>query len=345
MVKTNENNAYRRGQELLDQGMYKEAIAQFDEAIKEQPESWKALNSKGFALQKLSRYTEAVECFDKALELNPQSVEVINNKGVTLSMRGLYKDAIAQFDQAVAIDPTSLEALNGKAIALQHMYMYKEALDVLEQAMKIDNRHTLLKQPCTIDTGNYMMVTGTRMASGKVLATLTFFSVKENATTPLELKIRESIDDIQVIGEFNSENLYQRMEDGKNVSLLSTTGRGYYVVAILKARQEPTNHALRDIATMKNELEQWGRGMVLLLPNEQEWKNFNPEEFGTLPSTITYGIDIDGKIQKEITANLKLKESELPIFIIADTFNRVVFVSQGYTIGLGEQLMKVIHKL
>ena len=75
MVKTNENNAYRRGQELLDQGMYKEAIAQFDEAIKEQPQSWKALNSKGFALQKLSKYTEAVECFDKALELNPQSVE------------------------------------------------------------------------------------------------------------------------------------------------------------------------------------------------------------------------------------------------------------------------------
>lgn len=35
----------------------------------------------------------------------------------------------------------------------------------------------------------------------------------------------------------------------------------------------------------------------------------------------------------------------LPMFIIGDTFNRVVFVSQGYTIGLGEQLMKVIHKL
>ena len=35
----------------------------------------------------------------------------------------------------------------------------------------------------------------------------------------------------------------------------------------------------------------------------------------------------------------------LPIFLIAVTFNRVVFVSQGYTIGLGDQLMKVIHKL
>ena len=35
----------------------------------------------------------------------------------------------------------------------------------------------------------------------------------------------------------------------------------------------------------------------------------------------------------------------LPIFLIGDTFNRVVFISQGYTIGLGEQLNKVIHQL
>ena len=33
------------------------------------------------------------------------------------------------------------------------------------------------------------------------------------------------------------------------------------------------------------------------------------------------------------------------MFIIADTFNRVVFVSQGYTIGLGEQMQKVFQKL
>ena len=53
MVKLNENNAYKRGQELLDQGLYKEAIEQFDAAIAEQPQSWKALNSKGFAFQKV----------------------------------------------------------------------------------------------------------------------------------------------------------------------------------------------------------------------------------------------------------------------------------------------------
>ena len=48
---------------------------------------------------------------------------------------------------------------------------------------------------------------------------------------------------------------------------------------------------------------------------------------------------------KEIVQAMNLNNSILPVFIIADTFNRVVFVSQGYTIGLGEQLMKVVHGL
>jgi hypothetical protein len=65
-----------------------------------------------------------------------------------------------------------------------------------------------------------------------------------------------------------------------------------------------------------------------------------------LPNTITYGIDKDNAIQKEIATAMHLQNANtLPIFIIADTFNRVVYVSQGYTIGLGEQLMKVIHKI
>ena len=50
-------------------------------------------------------------------------------------------------------------------------------------------------------------------------------------------------------------------------------------------------------------------------------------------------------IRKEIVQAMNLNNSILPVFIIADTFNRVVFVSQGYTIGLGEQLMKVVHGL
>jgi len=204
----------------------------------------------------------------------------------------------------------------------------------------------ILRQPLTIDAGNYAMVTGMRMANGSVLANLSFFSVLPDETTKVDLVMRENDDEIAVIGNFNSENRYKKADTGEEVSILQTTGRGYFVVAILGARQEPTNHAMRDIAAVKADLEKWGRGMVLLFPDEPSYQRFDAKEFGALPGTITYGIDMDKRIQKEIVANMKLSNpNSLPIFIIADTFNRVVFVSQGYTIGLGEQLMKVANKL
>lgn len=204
----------------------------------------------------------------------------------------------------------------------------------------------LLKNGTTLDTGHYMMVTGTRLASGGILSDITFFNIDPDKTTTVNLVMRESKDQVQVIGSFDSESKYCPIENNEMQSLLQTCGRGYFVVGILGVGQEPTNHAMRDIAALAGPLEKWGRKIVLLFPDEHSYKKFNPAEFHGLPSTIVYGIDSDGIVQKQIAASMKLQHpSSLPIFIIADTFNRVVFVSQGYTIGLGEQLIKVVHGL
>ena len=204
----------------------------------------------------------------------------------------------------------------------------------------------LLKNGTALDEGNYMMVTGTRLANGGVLATLEFFPIEAGKTTKVDMVMREAKGDVQVIGNFNSESLYKPLGSDDMKSILTTTGRGYYVVAVLGVNQEPTNHALRDIAALTKDFEEWGRGMVLLFPSEEDYAKFRPQDFPGLPKTITYGIDKDGSIQAQIAKQMKLSNDEiLPMFIIGDTFNRVVFVSQGYTIGLGEQMMKIIHKL
>ena len=134
-------------------------------------------------------------------------------------------------------------------------------------------------------------------------------------------------------------------------SLLSTCGRGYYCLGLIAPNQEPTNHALRDISLVRGELEKWGRTLVLLFENTEAACRFNFSEFtgaaaaAPLPSTAVWGTDIDGTILQEVTEQQHLPSSSLPIFLICDSFNRVVFVQQGYTIGLGEQLLKVIQKL
>ena len=204
----------------------------------------------------------------------------------------------------------------------------------------------LLKNGTALDEGNYMMVTGTRLANGGVLANLEFFPIEAGKTTKVDMVMREAQDDVQVIGNFNSESMYKVLGTDEMKSILNTTGRGYFVVAVLGVNQEPTNHALRDIAELAKDFEEWGRSMVLLFPSEEDYAKFRPQDFPGLPKTITFGIDKDAAIQNQIAKNMKLSNKTiLPMFIIGDTFNRVVFVSQGYTIGLGEQMMKIIHKL
>lgn len=204
----------------------------------------------------------------------------------------------------------------------------------------------------TLDAGTYMLTSGTRAASGKVLVANRIFTVKPGETTTINLTMRQSDDIVAVIGNFDSESKFQLLDNDFNpmaideVSILSQTGRGYFIVGLLGVGQEPTNHAMRDISKMNKEFDKWGRPLVLLFESEADAMKYRQENYGTLPRNIIYGIDTEGSIRRQIVQAMKLNsETQLPVFVLADTFNRVMFCSQGYTIGLGEQFNKVISNL
>ena len=178
------------------------------------------------------------------------------------------------------------------------------------------------------------------------MAEISFVNVEKGKPATTSLVMRDNPNEIRVIGNFNSESTFQIPGQPEQTNVLNTAGRGYFVVGILGIGQEPTNHALKDIEAKKKELEEWGRTIILLFPDESAFRKFNPKEFPNLPSTVVFGIDKDRTIQKAIAESMKLPNAhQLPIFIIADTFNRVVFESHGYLIGMGEHLLQVIHSL
>ena len=203
----------------------------------------------------------------------------------------------------------------------------------------------ILKNGAKMDVGNYVMISGTRLGNGGVLAQLNFFNIEAGKTTETELVIRQSQTDVQVIGNFNSENKYYDLATKSEKSLLSTTGRGFYVLGLINPTHEPSNHALHDIEQLVDDYNKWGQKVMLLFADEENANRFKGAEFKKLPETVVFGTDINGTIAAEIKQALNLTSNERPIFIIADTFNRIVFVSQGYTIGLGEQMINVIHRL
>lgn len=277
-------------------------------------------------------------------DVNFETVEQQNAQTGTLKLRYTPTPALDDpkyyhhFSLSRILDDGTTQLLN-----------YDEGDSGLEEGSSWSNT---FQNGTTLDAGTYMLTSGTRAASGKVLVANRIFTVNPGETTTINLTMRQSDDIVAVIGSFNSESKFHLLDNelkpiaGDDVSILSQTGRGYFIVGVLGVGQEPTNHAMRDIAKMSTELNKWGRPMVLLFENETEAQKYRHENYGALPKNIIYGIDTDGSIRRQIAQEMKLQsDTQLPMFILADTFNRVMFCSQGYTIGLGEQLNKVISNL
>ncbi|MEG1648778.1 MAG: hypothetical protein RR277_02695 [Rikenellaceae bacterium] len=146
-----------------------------------------------------------------------------------------------------------------------------------------------------------------------------------------------------MIGSINPEARITIASSGKESSILNITGRGYFILALIKPNAEPTNHSLRALKSLTSEIKSWGRPVIVALQNEDAWKSYKPLEFGELP-VKEYVIDSKGEIANMFAA-LKFKTSDLPQYVVADTFGRVVFKSEGYKINLADKLIKVINSL
>lgn len=192
----------------------------------------------------------------------------------------------------------------------------------------------IFKKGTPLDVGDYVLVSGNRLSDGSVPVTMRQFSVREGETTTLDLRITIPEDKLSVIGSFDAETRYCMEPDAEPISVLSTTGRGFYVIGFLTPRQEPSVHAINDLIAAKSGLEAWGRPILLL--TTAEGLGWLKEYSASLPSNIHLGIIPDG---------LDLKGRRMPYFLLADTFNRVFFTTEGYTIGLGDQLVTAIAKL
>ncbi len=202
----------------------------------------------------------------------------------------------------------------------------------------------IFSTPEAVDCGQYLIVTGQRMADGSVLSHVDIVNITGD-DNELRLTMREDPSGIEVLGTFDSESHY--LPEGATVtrSLLSTTGRGYYVLGLLKPNHEPSNHALRDLAAESKAIEDWQRPVILLYDSQESIDRADMSTMPRLPYGTTTGSDMDNAIRNRIAESFPLSDNDYPIFIIADTFNRVVFISRGYTIGLGRQIADTVSRL
>lgn len=210
-----------------------------------------------------------------------------------------------------------------------------------------------------LEEGVYLLTSGNRMASGAVLARMVTFIIKPGQVTTVQLILREQEEEVKVIGAMDPEMNY--LSPTGETSILSSVGRGYFLVAVLGRGDEPTTHALRRLAALKDQLAAWGRPILLLRPIASKSKEYPSSEttfdgasLFSLPAGFTegewsnqlrYGIDTDSQVRKMLCEGTHTKFRRLPVIAICDSFGHIVYLSAGYNTSLEGQLASVLGKL
>ena len=90
-----------KGQSLLNMDKAADALACFEEILKEDPNHAEALVKKGIALEELRQPDEAIRCYDRAIESNADLTIAYLQKGGLFNRLERYEEALQCYEQAL----------------------------------------------------------------------------------------------------------------------------------------------------------------------------------------------------------------------------------------------------
>ncbi|MBQ7056335.1 MAG: transglutaminase domain-containing protein [Bacteroidaceae bacterium] len=178
-----------------------------------------------------------------------------------------------------------------------------------------------------LEAGHYVLTTGTRYNNGNVLAHIKSFALTDGETTTVEVAPRSVRDTASVFGTVEGID-------------------GPCVVALLAEGQEPSNHVVRDLAARKADFESMKLPIVCCFPSEEQLHKFDKAAFPAMPAGTRWTADGTGEFHDRIARVLPIHNaSNLPIVVLIDKNSQVVFYRQGYTIGIGDDIINKMKDL
>ena len=191
-----------------------------------------------------------------------------------------------------------------------------------------------LRSAYKLPEGYYMLCSGMRLADGSVRAHVEIFPVPAGETVRKTLVLRDSQDKPQVIGSMDAEQLFLREGESVEQSILSATGRGYFLLCVSGTRDEPSLHLKSQLEENAAVLNEWGCRIVLL-------GGIRPQGL----ENMVYGSDVNAKVAGMLRAGVESSRSVLPVTALCDSFGRIIYYSEGYDTSLGGQLSRLLPLL
>lgn len=192
-----------------------------------------------------------------------------------------------------------------------------------------------------LDPGLYMLTTGNRDENGNVMSSVSFLELKPGEDMKLEVDLRD-LPESNLTGTRISLVPTIQLFSGENVSLSSLSGKGL-VLVWMEPGKEPTRHLLNDLPGLKEEFDEWGGRFLFITDPDRTPRGFTPETVSGTPENTLFANDPGLGLLRSLTDNGS-RERALPVVICCNSSGEVLFSSEGYRIGTGQQMLKKIRE-
>jgi hypothetical protein len=188
--------------------------------------------------------------------------------------------------------------------------------------------------------GRYMLTTGNRDENGNVLASVSFLDLLPGEDARVEVKLRDKEDKTLSAGKIDLERTIP-VQTGEKIDLKALAGKGIVLIWI-EPGKEPTRHILNDLPQMKKEFDVWGGNFIFLFNPATTPGSFKPEEIKGMPGKSIFTPDKDLTLMLSSLGGAAA-DHPLPVVACCDSIGNILFLSEGYRIGTGEQILKNIR--
>ena len=129
--------AFQKGNELLKQGNFEQAISEYNRLLNIDSNYFQAWTNRGYALAGLEQYNEMRQSCSTATIIEPKAVYAWNCQGEALHNLQRETEAVAAFDRAISLNKMEPIFLINKSESLRALGKYEESFSVIEEAIKI----------------------------------------------------------------------------------------------------------------------------------------------------------------------------------------------------------------
>lgn len=134
---SNANSHFYKGNELMENEVYKQAIKEFKKAIKIDPNFVYSIDHIAISYRKMEKFEKAINFYNKSLEIFPEGDVALMNMGVIYTHLENFEKAIQYYDKLVFYHQNNPEGYFGRAKILFLVKNYEVALDNIFIAHRI----------------------------------------------------------------------------------------------------------------------------------------------------------------------------------------------------------------